>query len=51
MTYVPPPLIPRLKSRARKHWINLRHRMRLARDGKEIFDHCRYFGADFPSIA
>lgn len=47
MTYVPPPLIPRLKSRARKHWVNLRHRLRLARDGAEIFDHCRFFGADF----
>jgi len=47
MTYVPPPLIPRLTSRARKHWVNLRHRLRRARDGKEIFDHCRFFGADF----
>ena len=47
MTYVPPPLIPRLKSRLRKRIVDLRHRLRLARDGKEIFDHCRFFGADF----
>ncbi len=47
MTYVPPPLIPRLKSRLRKRFVDLRHRMRLKRDGKEIFDRCRYFGADF----
>ena len=47
MTYVPPPLIPRLKSRLRKRWVDLRHRLRLARDGKEIFDRCRFFGADF----
>ena len=47
MTYVPPPLIPRLKSRLRKRIVDLRHRWRLNRDGKEIFDHCRFFGADF----
>ncbi len=47
MTYVPPPLIPRLKSRLRKRWVDLRHRYRLRRDGTEIFDHCRFFGADF----
>lgn len=47
MTYVPPPLIPRLKSRMRKRLVNLRHRLRLRRDEMEIFDHCRFFGADF----
>ena len=47
MTYVPPPLIPRLKSRLRKRVVDLRHRWRLNRDGREIFDHCRFFGADF----
>ena len=47
MTYIPPPLIPRLKSRVRKRWVDLYRRFRLKRDGKEIFDHCRFFGADF----
>ena len=47
MTYVPPPLIPRLKSRIRQRVVNLRHSLRLKRDGKEIFDRCRFFGADF----
>lgn len=47
MTYIPPPLVPRLLSRARKRYVDLRHRLRLARDGREIFDRCRYFGADF----
>jgi FkbM family methyltransferase len=47
MTYVPPPFFPRLKSRALKRYVDLKRRFRLARDGKEIFDRCRYFGADF----
>ena len=47
MTYVSPPLIPRLKSRMRQRLVNLRHRLRLRRDEMEIFDHCRFFGADF----
>ena len=47
MTYVPPPFLPRLKSRIKQRFVNLRHRYRLNRDGKEIFDHCRFFGADF----
>jgi FkbM family methyltransferase len=47
MTYVPPPFVPRLTSRILKRYVNLKHRLRLARDGEEIFDHCRYFGADF----
>ena len=47
MTYVPPPLVPRLKSRIRRRLVNLRHRLRLRRDEMEIFDHCRFFGADF----
>jgi FkbM family methyltransferase len=47
MTYVPPPFLPRLKSRIKQRIVNLRHRYRLNRDGREIFDHCRFFGADF----
>jgi FkbM family methyltransferase len=47
MTYVPPPLIPRLKSRIKKRFVDWRHRVRLRRDGTEIFDLCRFFGADF----
>ena len=47
MTYVPPPFLPRLQSRILKRYVNLKHRLRLARDGAEYFDHCRYFGADF----
>jgi FkbM family methyltransferase len=47
MTYVPPPFLPRLKSRIKQRIVNLRHRYRLSRDGREIFDHCRFFGADF----
>ncbi|MCQ3942783.1 MAG: hypothetical protein DPW22_06145, partial [Alphaproteobacteria bacterium] len=47
MTYVPPPFLPRLASRLRKPWVDFRHRLRLARDGREIFDRCRFFGADF----
>lgn len=47
MTYVPPPFLPRVTSRLLKHYVNLKHRLRLARDGKEYFDRCRYFGADF----
>jgi FkbM family methyltransferase len=47
MTYVPPPFVPRLTSRVLKRYVNLKHRLRLARDGEEFFDHCRYFGADF----
>lgn len=47
MTYVPPPFLPRLASRLRKPWVDFRHRLRLARDGREIFDRCRFFGTDF----
>jgi FkbM family methyltransferase len=47
MTYRPPPLLPRLASRVRRRLVDLRHRYRLARDGREIFAPCRYFGADF----
>lgn len=47
MTYIPPPFVPRLTSRVLKRYVDLKHRLRLARDGKEIFDRCRYFGADF----
>lgn len=47
MTCVPPPFLPRLASRLRKSWVDFRHRLRLARDGREIFDRCRFFDADF----
>lgn len=47
MTYVPPPFLPRVTSRFLKRYVNLKHRLRLARDREEIFDRCRYFGADF----
>lgn len=47
MTIKPPPYLLRLKARVHKRLLNLKHAAQVRRNGRPIFNPCRYFGADF----